>query len=198
MFFYENKAIKEGYSLVCGIDEAGRGPLAGPVVSAAVIMPQGKRIPGVNDSKKLTPLKREILSKEIKKEAIAFAISVVKPYKIDSINILNASLLSMEIALSKLSIKPDFVLIDGKFKIKTQIPQEAIIKGDTLSFSIASASILAKVRRDEIMKQYDAIYPQYEFKRHKGYPTKLHKEKIKMFGISPIHRKSFKGVKEYV
>ncbi len=198
MFFYENKAIKEGYSLVCGIDEAGRGPLAGPVVSAAVIMPQGKRIPGVNDSKKLTPSKREILSKEIKKEAIAFAISVVKPYKIDSINILNASLLSMEIALSKLSIKPDFVLIDGKFKIKTQIPQEAIIKGDTLSFSIASASILAKVRRDEIMKQYDTIYPQYEFKRHKGYPTKLHKEKIKIFGISPIHRKSFKGVKEYV
>ena len=194
MLFYEKEAHKNGYSLICGIDEAGRGPLAGPVVSAAVILPANISISDINDSKKLTPKKREELYKEICQKAISFAVAKVTHNKIDEINILQASLLSMKLALLKLKQKPDFVLIDGKFEIETDIPQKAIIKGDSLSASIAAASILAKVTRDKIMEDYNILYPQYGFKQHKGYPTKKHKEAIMKFGISPIHRKTFKGV----
>lgn len=192
---FEKTAGKKGFSFIAGVDEAGRGPLAGPVVSAAVILPGAVDIPGINDSKKLTHRKRSILYKQIYDCAVAVGIGIVGPERIDRINILRASLLSMLMSVECLDPQPDFLLIDGLYKIQSPLPQYPITKGDARSISIAAASIVAKVTRDRLMSTYDMIYPQYGFSKHKGYPTEVHKVAIKTFGGSPIHRKSFKGVK---
>lgn len=198
MWLFENKAREKGFTRIAGIDEAGRGPLAGPVVSAAVILPVSFSVPDINDSKKLTPKKRAILYDQIYKNALSVSTGIVDPPEIDRINILQASLLSMKLAVEKLNYYPDFLLIDGKYGINSDLPQEPVIRGDSLSISIAAASIIAKVTRDRIMEEYHLKYPQYGFSKHKGYPTKTHKETIRKFGYSSIHRKSFKGVKEYI
>ncbi len=198
LWTFEKKAIGKGFTMIAGIDEAGRGPLAGPVVSAAVILPTSFPISDITDSKKLTPNKRALLYEKIYKHAVSIGIGIVDPIEIDRINILKASLLSMAISVENLNPKPDYLLIDGTFGILSDLPQELIPKGDTLSISIAAASIVAKVTRDRMMKRYDIDYPQFGFSRHKGYPTKAHKEAIKKFGYCPIHRRSFKGVKEYL
>lgn len=195
---FENRARDNGYPVVAGVDEAGRGPLAGPVVSAAVIFPPSFRDSNITDSKKLTPKKRDRLYEEIYGRAVSVGIGIVDPVEIDRINILRASLLSMAISVNNLAPKPDFLLIDGTFGIPSEICQEPIPKGDSLSVSIAAASIVAKVTRDRMMAEYDLYYPEYGFPGHKGYPTKAHKEAIKKFGCSPIHRRCFKGVREYV
>ncbi|MBU1169818.1 MAG: ribonuclease HII [Proteobacteria bacterium] len=198
MWSYEEKAALSGFLTIAGVDEAGRGPLAGPVVSAAVVLPVDFPSEGITDSKKLSPGKRDRLYDRIVKKAIAVGVGMAEPEEIDTINILQASLLSMERAVHDLHVIPDYLLIDGIFTISYDAPQEAIKKGDMLSISIASASIVAKVTRDRIMKSYDLIYPDYGLAGHKGYPTKNHKDAIAAFGVSPIHRKSFKGVKEYL
>ena len=195
---YEKKAREKGFRSVAGVDEAGRGPLAGPVVSAAVILPESFFDPDIDDSKKLTPKKRDLLYDRIYDQAVSVGIGIVDPVEIDRINILNASLLSMAISVSNLSPKPDYLLIDGIFRILSDIAQEPVKHGDSLSVSIASASIVAKVTRDRIMAQYHMYYPQYNFPGHKGYPTKAHKEAIIKHGCTPIHRRSFRGVKEHV
>lgn len=195
---FEKKARKNGFSIIAGIDEAGRGPLAGPVVSSAVILPDSFTIPGITDSKKLSPKKREILFKEIYANAASIGVGIVEPGEIDRMNILQASLYSMSLAVKDLDIQPEYLLIDGKFTIPSDIPQEPIIKGDSLSISIGAASIIAKVTRDRIMHEYHEKYPEYGFDRHKGYPTKAHKQAVAEFGPCPIHRRTFKGVKEYV
>lgn len=195
---FEKKAFKKGYSTVAGIDEAGRGPLAGPVVSAAVILPHDFEHGEINDSKKLTPRRRSVLYDTIYKEAVSIGLGIIDPVEIDRINILQASLLSMLMTVKTLKPQPDYLLIDGPFKIKSGLPQESIKKGDSLSVSIAAASIVAKVTRDRLMQLYDLEYPQFEFSKHKGYPTKAHKAAIRKFGPCPIHRRSFKGVKEYL
>nr|WP_320015033.1 ribonuclease HII [uncultured Desulfobacter sp.] len=196
MLAFEKQAMLSGYKVIAGVDEAGRGPLAGPVVSAAVILPENFDVPGINDSKKLSEKKRETLFPMIQKHAIAFGIGLADHEEIDQINILQASLLSMKRAVEALSVTPNYLLIDGKFTIDCSIDQLSVIKGDALSLSIAAASILAKVARDRIMTDYDLQYPEYGFRRHKGYPTKAHKEAILTHGPCPIHRKSFKGVKD--
>ncbi len=198
LWTYEKKAFAEGYSTIAGIDEAGRGPLAGPVVSAAVILPFSFSAPGINDSKKLSPKKRDQLFETIYNRAVSVGIGIIDPVEIDRINILQASLLSMSIAAKNLKPAPDHLLIDGTFKIQSNLTQRPIIKGDSLSISIAAASIVAKVTRDRLMKRYDMDYPMFGFCRHKGYPTKAHKEAVQNYGPCPIHRRSFKGVKEYV
>ena len=195
LWLFEKKALKKGYSKIAGIDEAGRGPLAGPVVSAAVILPDSFPVSGINDSKKLTPKKRASLFEEIYKHAVAVGIGIVGPSEIDRRNILEASRFSMSLSVENLALKPDYLLIDGTFQIASSLPQEAIPKGDTLSISIAAASIIAKVTRDRMMAKYHQEYPQFGFAQHKGYPTKAHKAAIKQYGCCPIHRKSFKGVK---
>ncbi|MER3446913.1 MAG: ribonuclease HII [Candidatus Dadabacteria bacterium] len=177
-----------------GVDEAGRGPLAGPVVAAAVILPEGCEIDGLNDSKKLSAGKRESLFHQIKSLAIVTGIGIVEPEEIDRINILRATLLAMEIAVKNLSPQPDYLLIDGNTRIPLLIPQETVVKGDSRCCSIAAASIIAKVIRDSIMDDYHNIYPQYNFKKHKGYPTQEHFDALRRFGSCPIHRKTFKGV----
>lgn len=189
--------LKYEGKIVAGIDEAGRGPLAGPVVCACVIMPldKDKIIDGINDSKKLTEKKREELFEKITKVAISYSIVEVDEKTIDEINILNATKLGMKNALNSLSVVPDIVLIDA-VKIDTQIMQENIIKGDAKSYNIASASILAKVYRDRLMKQLSLKYPQYNFAKHKGYGTKEHIENLKKYGKCPIHRNSF--IKHFV
>ena len=197
MWSYEKKAASCGFFNIAGIDEAGRGPLAGPVVSAAVILPENFKDDRITDSKKLTEKKRTTLFEIIREQAVSVGIGIVSPEQIDKINILQASLLSMLIAVNRLQQSPDYLLIDGIFQIDSKIPQEAIKKGDSLSSSIAAASIIAKVTRDRIMADYDKEYPQYDFAKHKGYPTKAHKEAICNAGICPIHRKSFRGVKEF-
>ncbi|WP_286819318.1 MULTISPECIES: ribonuclease HII [unclassified Desulfobacter] len=196
MLVFEKQAMLDGYKIIAGVDEAGRGPLAGPVVSAAVILPENFDIRGINDSKKLSEKKRTALFPVIQSQAIAFGIGIADHGEIDRINILQASLLSMKRAVDDLGLIPDYLLIDGKFTIDSNIDQRPVIKGDTLSLSIAAASILAKVTRDRIMTDLDLQYPEYEFKRHKGYPTKAHKQAILAHGPCPIHRKSFKGVKD--
>ena len=192
LFKYETELYLNGYKYICGVDEAGRGPLAGPVVAAAVIFEQGKFVSGVDDSKKLTPLKREKLFYEIRKNALCYALGMVSPERIDQINILQATFEAMRLSVSKLSVKPDFILIDGKDEPFEGYKQKHIIKGDSKSYSIAAASILAKVVRDKIMNFYDNYYPEYNFRKHKGYATKEHMEKIKSYGRCPIHRNSFK------
>jgi ribonuclease HII len=198
LWLFEKKAFQKGFSRIAGIDEAGRGPLAGPVVSAAVIMPISFQIPKISDSKKLTPKKRYYLYDKIYDLAVSVGIGIVDPFEIDRINILQAALLSMAIAVENLSPQPDCLLIDGKFLISSTLPQEAIPKGDALSVSIAAASIIAKVTRDRLMERYHQDYPQFGFSKHKGYPTKAHKRAIQKFGCCPIHRRSFKGVKEHL
>ena len=195
---FEKKSIDSGFSRIAGIDEAGRGPLAGPVVSAAVILPIDLYIPGISDSKKLTPKKRAYLYDTIYDLAVSIGIGIVDPPEIDRINILQASLLSMAMASENLNPQPDCLLIDGIFMISSTLPQEAIPKGDARSISIAAASIVAKVTRDRLMERYHQDYPQFGFSKHKGYPTKAHKAAIRKFGCCPIHRQSFKGVKEYL
>ncbi len=195
---FENEFRAQGFKQIAGVDEAGRGPLAGPVVSAAVILPDDFDVPGVNDSKKLTPRKRDKLYDQILGGATTVGVGIVDNHQIDQINILRAALLSMAQAAGKLNPFPDFLLIDGTFTTPADTPQKAIPKGDSLSISIAAASIIAKVTRDRIMVDYHARYPEYGFDRHKGYPTKAHKEAIARCGVTPIHRLTFKGVKEYV
>ncbi len=198
LWYFEKEAARKGCRQIAGIDEAGRGPLAGPVVSAAVILPSTFLDPDVTDSKKLSPRKRELLYDRIYTHAVAIGLGIVDPVEIDRINILQASLLAMAMAVENLSPGPDFLLIDGTFPIESDLPQKPIPKGDALSISIAAASIVAKVTRDRLMQGYHSYYPQFDFPQHKGYPTRAHKEAIRAFGCSPIHRKSFKGVKEYI
>ena len=192
MLEYENSLIKEGYRLIAGIDEAGRGPLAGPVTVAVCIMPldADKIIDGVNDSKKLTPRKREKLYDKIINTATAYSIVNIGEKVIDEINILNATKLGMKKCLENIDVTPDYVLIDA-VKIDSEIPYSAIIHGDALSYSIACASILAKVSRDRLMTALDEKYQGYGFAKHKGYGTKMHVEKLKELGPCDIHRKSF-------
>lgn len=197
LWIYEKKAFDRGYSRIAGIDEAGRGPLAGPVVSAAVVLPHSFSAPGITDSKKLTPKKRAELFDLIYKFAASIGIGIIDSAEIDRINILQASLLSMSIAVKNLKPSPDLLLIDGMNKISSNLPQNPITRGDSLSISIAAASIVAKETRDRLMERYDEDYPMFGFGRHKGYPTKAHKLAVKTFGPCPIHRTSFKGVKEY-
>ena len=198
LWYFEKEAAQKGCKEIAGIDEAGRGPLAGPVVSAAVILPIAFHVPGVTDSKKLSPKKRERLFDEIYAHAISVGIGIVDPVEIDRINILQASLLAMAIAVENLAPQPDHLLIDGTFPIPSDLPQQPIPKGDALSISIAAASIIAKVSRDRLMQKYHHYYPQFGFPEHKGYPTRAHREAIRKFGCFPIHRRSFKGVKEYI
>lgn len=190
-FEYERKHYDEGYTAVCGCDEAGRGPLCGPVVAAAVILPEGLVIPGLDDSKKLTEKKREALFDIIKEKAIAYAICEASPAEIDEINILNASMLAMRRAVEALPKKADFALIDGNCSRGFEIPTETVVKGDSKSYSIAAASILAKVTRDRQCIELDREYPEYNIAKHKGYPTKDHMDAVRKYGPSPIHRKSF-------
>lgn len=185
---YNSKEVK----YICGIDEAGRGPLAGPVVIAAVIMPRNSIIEGVNDSKKVSEKKREKLYEEITSSSIAWAVGIIDQNEIDDINILNATKKGLTQALTELEQRPDIILVDALTKIDTLgIPYESIIKGDAKSYSIAAASIVAKVTRDRIMRQWDEIYPQYGFEKHKGYGTAMHINAIKEYGPCPLHRKSF-------
>jgi len=203
MWQFEHNAKTLGYNMIAGIDEAGRGPLAGPVVSAAVILPHDFLCEGVNDSKKLSEKKRDALFPKIMETAVAVATGIASHHEIDEINILRASLLSMKRAVENLSILPgspvpDFLLIDGKFILDMNIHQSAIIKGDSRSISIAAASIIAKVTRDAIMKELHELYPAYGFIRHKGYPTKEHKEAILRHGPCPVHRLTFRGIKAVI
>lgn len=189
---YENEAYSKGYNCVCGVDEAGRGPLAGPVFAAAVILPRGYVIEGVNDSKKLSEKKREELFEKIKSEALCYSVASVDEKIIDEINILNATFLAMEKAVEGLKINPDFVMIDGNRAPKSlDIQCQTVVKGDAKSASIAAASILAKVSRDRYMLEMAEKYPEYCFEKHKGYGTKLHYEMLDKYGVSDIHRKSF-------
>ena len=190
-FDYENIKYAEGYTAVCGTDEAGRGPLCGPVVAAAVILPRDIEIEGLNDSKKLTEKKREKLFEVIKEKAVAYAIAYATPAEIDKMNILNADMLAMRRAIEQLSPAADLALIDGNIARDMPIPAYPIIKGDALSCSIAAASILAKVARDRMCLEDDRMYPQYGFAKHKGYGTKAHMEALQKYGPCPIHRKSF-------
>ena len=190
-FEFEDDKYEKGFSAVCGCDEAGRGPLCGPVVAAAVILPRGLIIEGLNDSKKLTEKKREALFDIIKEKAIAYAIAEASAEEIDEINILNASQLAMRRAVEALPVKADFALIDGNCSRGFKIPTETVVKGDSKSYSIAAASILAKVTRDRQCIELDKEYPQYNIAKHKGYPTKDHMDLVREHGPSPIHRKTF-------
>jgi ribonuclease HII len=194
----EQHARSRGFSLIAGVDEAGRGPLAGPVVASAVMLPEGLRIPGVDDSKKLSPETRERLFDVICSQALAVGIGMGSPEMIDRINILQATRHAMLQAVAALSPHPDFILIDGITPIDSIIHQKTIKKGDSLSLSIAAASIIAKVTRDRLMRELDAVHPGYGFAAHKGYGSAAHLEAIRQLGPSPIHRLSFGGVKEHV
>lgn len=194
---FEKEFRRQGYGHIAGVDEAGRGPLAGPVVSAAVILPESFETAEINDSKQLSPAKREQAYKRIYAQARAVGIGIVDAIEIDRINILQASRLSMAIAVANLKPRPDFLLIDGKFDIPFDLPQEPIVKGDARSISIAAASVVAKVSRDRLMQRYHDDYPQFGFDRHKGYPTKAHKAAIALNGPCLIHRRTFKSVSAF-
>lgn len=188
----ENELRKKGFNLICGIDEAGRGPLAGPVVVASVILPQDSMIEGVNDSKKVSEKKREKLYDQILEEAISYGIGIIGQDEIDEINILNATKKGLTISLQELTVRPDLIVVDALTHIDTKgIPYESIIKGDAKCYSIAAASIIAKVTRDRIMREWDKIYPEYGFVQHKGYGTAKHITAIRKYGLCPIHRRSF-------
>ena len=191
-YSFEENAISKGFKTICGIDEAGRGPLAGPVYAAAVILPLGLEITGLNDSKKLSEKKREELFDVICEKAVDFSIGIADEKEIDEINILNATFLAMKRAVDGLKIKPDYALIDGnRYPRIGGVTEETIVKGDGKSMSVAAASILAKVSRDRYMLEIAEKYPQYCFEKHKGYGTKLHYEMLEKYGISPVHRKYF-------
>ncbi|MCT4565021.1 MAG: ribonuclease HII [Maledivibacter sp.] len=191
MWSIETNTFNLGYNLIAGLDEAGRGPLAGPVVAAAVILPKGEMIVGVNDSKKISEKKREQLFIKIQEKALAIGVGIVDNETIDKINIFNATKLAMKQAINSLKVKPDFLLIDALEIADIHIKQKSIIKGDSKSISIAAASIIAKVTRDSLVKDYEKEYPGYNFSKHKGYGTKEHYEAIEKYGITPLHRKSF-------
>lgn len=190
-YTYELEALDAGYTVVCGTDEAGRGPLAGPVCAAAVILPQGLVIEGLNDSKKISEKKREKLFDIICQEAVSYGIAFASAEEIDTINILNASQLAMRRAVAMLDPKPDFVLVDGNIARDFEMTAKPIVKGDALSMSIAAASILAKVTRDRYCMEMDEAYPEYHFAAHKGYPTKEHMDLVRELGPCPLHRKTF-------
>lgn len=190
-YAYEKQAASRGCRAVCGIDEAGRGPLAGPVCAAAVILPPGCEIPGLDDSKKLTEKRRELLFPLITQKALAYGIGWASVEEIDQLNILRATFLAMARAVEALQTPPDWAMVDGNRMPPLPVPGETIVKGDAKSASIAAASILAKVSRDRVLRQMDGEYPQYGFAKHKGYGTKAHYEAIKAYGVLPVHRKSF-------
>lgn len=203
----ERELYQKGVKSICGIDEAGRGPLAGPVVVASVIMPEGSMIEGVNDSKKVSEKKREKLYEQIIEEAVAYGVGIIDQNEIDRINILNATKEGLTLCIKELEKdlkeknrgieKPEIILVDALTKIDTDhIPYQSIIKGDAKSYSIAAASIIAKVTRDRIMRQWDEFYPEYGFAKHKGYGTAMHISAIKQYGICPLHRKTF--VKNFI
>lgn len=192
---YEKELYKEGIYLIAGCDEAGRGPLVGPVVAAAVILPQNYSLKGLNDSKKLSEKKRELFYGIIMEEAISVGVGIVSPQIIDQINILEASRLAMNIALDNLKVKPEYILTDA-MKLNRDVPVMPIIHGDALSLNIAAASVIAKVTRDRLMVEYGKLHPQYEFAKHKGYPTKRHLELIRKYGILNDYRMTFNPIKE--
>jgi len=195
---YENSCCENNTELVAGIDEVGRGPLAGPVTAAAVILPRNCKIMYINDSKKLSKKKREILFDDIKEQAISIGIGIVPNCIIDEINILQATFEAMKIAIDNLNVKPQFIIIDGNMKIPNiAIPQKDIIKGDCKTISIAAASIIAKVTRDRIMTSYSQIYPEYYFEKNSGYGSQQHINAIEKYGVCPIHRKTFNKVKQF-
>ncbi len=198
MLDYERQAIKNGYQSIAGVDEAGRGPLAGPVVASAVILPPDCSLTGLDDSKKLSARQRDIQYELILENCLGHGIGIVDHETIDDINILQAARLAMKLAVEQLQAETDFLLIDGNQKIETSLPQQTIVGGDGKSASIAAASILAKVTRDRLMDEYHELYPQYHFQQHKGYGTRLHRDCIQQHGPCPIHRKTFKGVKEFL
>lgn len=191
---YENQARRGGARRVTGVDEVGRGPLAGPVVAAAVMLPENFPSDGINDSKKLSPRQRMAAFERICSQATGIGVGVIDAEVIDRINILQASLLAMATAIDQLAPQPDFLLVDGNQPVKRNIPQLTLTRGDSRSVSIGAASIVAKVIRDRLMEDYHRLYPAYGFARHKGYPTQAHREAVKAFGCCPIHRRSFKGV----
>lgn len=195
---YEKKLYQSGYSLICGTDEAGRGPLAGPVVAAAVILPKNYTLDGLNDSKQLSEKKREKYYPIIIKDAISYGIGIVDAKTIDEINIYEASRLAMKKAIASMSVKPDYVLTDAMPIKDLDIPVTSIVHGDALSLSIAAASVLAKVTRDHIMYDLDKKYPEYEFAKHKGYPTKRHLELLKKYGANSEYRFTYKPVRDLI
>ncbi|MCG9126111.1 ribonuclease HII [Candidatus Poribacteria bacterium] len=192
MYSYERASLKKGYKDIAGIDEAGRGALAGPVVAAAVILPIECTIEGLKDSKQLTSKQRELLVDVIQSKAISVGVGIIDNYIIDKINILQATLQAMNKAVEQLDQQPEYLLVDGSKMPDTHISGEAIPKGDNLSISIAAASVIAKTTRDRLMIEYDTTYPEYSFPKHKGYPTVLHRRAIAKFGPTEIHRKTFK------
>ncbi len=194
MRLHEREAYRRGFRFVCGIDEAGRGPLAGPVVAAAVVLPKSVRLPGINDSKQLTSAQRENFCARIRSRALAIGVGVVDNVEIDRINILQATFRAMSSAVGRLEIEPDFLLIDGPYELPLQVKQKGIVQGDCLSISIAAASIIAKVHRDRLMCEYHEIFPQYGFDSHKGYATARHCEAIRRHGPCSLHRITFNGV----
>ncbi|MDR1568285.1 MAG: ribonuclease HII [Streptococcaceae bacterium] len=194
MFSYERSIYARGFRLIAGIDEVGRGPLAGPVVAAAVILPQNSQITGLNDSKQIPKKRHRELYEAIKHEAVAMGIGIIPPSVIDKINIYEATKLAMLEAIEQLSVHPDYLLIDA-MKLTLDLPQLSLVKGDAKSASIAAASVIAKVTRDELMNQYAQEYPEYQFEKNAGYGTKAHLETIEKYGILPIHRQSFEPIK---
>ncbi len=199
MTHLENMLAEKGYRYICGVDEVGRGPLAGPVVAAAVIMPPETKIEGINDSKKLTPLQRERIFEEIVELGLVCAVGVIDHECIDKMNILKASLMAMRKAVMDLKQSPDIILVDGNYPVPNVAqPQFAVVGGDSQCQSIAAASIVAKITRDRIMDRYQALYPSFSFSKHKGYPTPEHMEELREYGPTEIHRRSFKPVAELV
>ena len=191
---FENQARRNGARHVAGVDEVGRGPLAGPVVAAAVLLPAGFSSEGINDSKKLSARQRMVAFERICRQAAGIGVGVIDAEVIDRINILEASLLAMATAIDRLDPAPDYLLVDGKQPVKRAIAQLTLTRGDSRSLSIAAASIVAKVTRDRLMEDYHRLYPAYGFAQHKGYPTRAHREAVAVYGGCPIHRRSFKGV----
>lgn len=190
-YSYETEAHNEGFNVVCGVDEAGRGPLAGPVFAAAVILPENYTHDILNDSKKLSEKKRDLVYDDIVRDAVSWSVGVATEKEIDQVNILNATFLAMKRAVEGLNIKPDLAYIDGNRYPNTGVKEITIVKGDSKCMSVAAASIIAKVSRDRFMLAMDEMFPQYQFSKHKGYGTKLHYEMIEKYGISEIHRRSF-------
>ena len=197
LYTYERELIKQGITLIGGIDEVGRGPLVGPVVAACVILPLNYQLEGLTDSKKLSEKKREQFYEILKKEALSIGIGIISAEKIDEVNIYEATKLAMQDAIKNCALKPEYLLIDA-MKLDTSIPSNSIIKGDSKSLSIAAASVIAKVTRDRMLIELDKKYPMYDFKHNKGYPTKKHLEAINQYGIIDLHRKSYAPVKEYL
>ncbi len=196
LLYFEHRLWDQGLFPVAGLDEVGRGCLAGPVVAAAVVLPRDADIPGVTDSKALSPSQRMELDSLIKSKALSVSVAQISPEEIDRINILQASLKAMAMAVAGLSVSPRALLVDGNQPVPHPLPQKTVVKGDRRSLSIAAASIVAKVYRDRLMADMDRKYPGYDFARHKGYPTRVHKEALRRYGCSPIHRRTFKGVRE--